>query len=306
MNMEQEKPARADVKAEFEALHDSAYEKYQLQWMTAHGFSASRLVLSVLRYMLETTSDLDVNPEHVMSGWEADSGFQGELWACKDEFLQSEYEDRSYMENLLTERELALYDQERERKQNPYAEVYIYVPDKGQVLRIDEGTGDNLLAEDEEAGYVDYIYYDVYDAAIRTEIDGGQVMLTELFRDKYESTMDCIPDVLDMEYGDPDLAYVVLQERDEKEDGEMLGANYHAWSNMHPFIGEKTVALRGTISKDAALDACFNGRVKNITRGKTYDIHKVVGYGDVAVFYFTDDAGEEQWLCDFCFEKSES
>ena len=42
------------------------------------------------------------------------------------------------------------------------------------------------------------------------ECDGGQVMLTELFRDKFSSTEDAIPAVLDMAYGDKNLKYVIL------------------------------------------------------------------------------------------------
>lgn len=38
--------------------------------------------------------------------------------------------------------------------------IYIYVPTFNQIVRISEGTGDNLLDEDIEAGYVDYIYYE--------------------------------------------------------------------------------------------------------------------------------------------------
>lgn len=35
-------------------------------------------------------------------------------------------------------------------------------------------------------------------------------MLTELFRDKFSSTEDAIPAVLDMAYGNKDLKYVIL------------------------------------------------------------------------------------------------
>jgi phage major head subunit gpT-like protein len=92
-----------------------------------------------------------------------------------------------------------------------YDDIYIYVPVIRQIIRIAEGTGDNLLHEDRAEGYVDYIYYEQH--ALETdlpEVDGGQVMLTELFRDKYVSTEKCIPDVLNMAFGDRDLSYVIL------------------------------------------------------------------------------------------------
>lgn len=90
--------------------------------------------------------------------------------------------------------------------------IYIYVPEMKQIVKISEGTGDNLLDEDVEAGYVDYIYYDTYimDSDIR-EYDGGMVLLTELFREKFSSTKDAIPHVLDMAYSSDALDYIVLK-----------------------------------------------------------------------------------------------
>ena len=47
-----------------------------------------------------------------------------------------------------------------------------------QIVRIAEGTGDNLLPEDQDQGYVDYIYYEQYELSQdMPEVDGGQVML---------------------------------------------------------------------------------------------------------------------------------
>ncbi len=91
-----------------------------------------------------------------------------------------------------------------EAKDN-YDDIYIYVPesnDKGYIIYISEGTGDNLLDEDIEEGYVDYINYQIYmlDNGIE-EDDGGMIMLRELFRDKYSCTADCIPDVLEFTHG---------------------------------------------------------------------------------------------------------
>lgn len=90
--------------------------------------------------------------------------------------------------------------------------IYIYVPEAKQIIKISEGTGDNLLDEDIEAGYVDYIYYEQYvmDPEMR-ETDGGMVMLTELFREQFKCTADAIPNVLDMAYGCDTLGYIVLE-----------------------------------------------------------------------------------------------
>lgn len=90
--------------------------------------------------------------------------------------------------------------------------IHIYVPAAKQLIRISEGTGDNLLDEDIDAGYVDYIYYEQYELGpdIR-EVDGGQVMLTQLFQEQFTCTKDAIPHVLDMAYGAEDLEYIVLE-----------------------------------------------------------------------------------------------
>lgn len=90
-----------------------------------------------------------------------------------------------------------------ESKDN-YDDIYIYVSvpnENGYIIYISEGTGDNLLSEDIEEGYVDYINYEIYmlDNGIE-EDDGGMIMLRELFRYKYSCTADCIPDVLEFIY----------------------------------------------------------------------------------------------------------
>jgi hypothetical protein len=90
--------------------------------------------------------------------------------------------------------------------------IHIYVPETKQIIRISEGSGDNLLDEDIDAGYVDYIYYEQFELGpdIR-EVDGGQIMLTKLFREQFKCTKDCIPNVLDMAYCDESLDYIVLE-----------------------------------------------------------------------------------------------
>ena len=89
--------------------------------------------------------------------------------------------------------------------------IYIYVPAVKQIIKVSEGSGDNLNDEDVEAGYVDYIYYEQYimDPYMR-ETDGGMIMLTDLFQNEYSCTKDAIPDVLATAYNDKSLEYIVL------------------------------------------------------------------------------------------------
>lgn len=93
--------------------------------------------------------------------------------------------------------------------------IFIFVPDANQLVRISEGSGGNLWDEDIESGYVDYIYYEQYELGpdVR-EVDGGQIMLTKLFREQFTCTKDCIPNVLDMAYCDESLDYIVLEKPD--------------------------------------------------------------------------------------------
>ena len=118
---------------------------------------------------------------------------------CYDEKQWEEagksYADRSPAEIIWTETCFG-------KKPEGYADLFIYVPEKRQIVRIAEGTGDNLLPEDTENGYVDYIYYEQYGLGIdMPEVDGGQILLEEMLRDKYRCMADCIQDVLDMAYG---------------------------------------------------------------------------------------------------------
>ena len=98
-----------------------------------------------------------------------------------------------------------------------YDDVYIFVPETGEIVMIAEGTGDNLLKEDVEDGYNDYIYYVQYKMELGgiSEYEGGQVLMKEMFRIKYGCTEDCIPEVLYMAYGKCDMEYMVLKRKGE-------------------------------------------------------------------------------------------
>lgn len=113
----------------------------------------------------------------------------------KWERVKDTYADQSPAEVIWTEMCFG-------KKPEGYDDLFLFVPEMKQIIRIAEGTGDNLLAEDIADGYVDYIYYEQYElGAGMPEVDGGQIMMDELFRDKYRCTADCIQDVLSMAYG---------------------------------------------------------------------------------------------------------
>ena len=66
-------------------------------------------------------------------------------------------------------------------------------------IKIDEGSGDNLLPEDEAEGYVDYIMIDLieYDGYNFIEKDGAQVMLKQMYQDKFENEEEVIQYLID-------------------------------------------------------------------------------------------------------------
>lgn len=98
-----------------------------------------------------------------------------------------------------------------------YNDIFIFVPEKKEIIRITEGTGDNLLKEDRKEGYIDYINYEQY--ALEQDlpdVDSGMVMLKEYFRDQFTCTEECIPLVLDMAYDDSCLNYILLKGSDSE------------------------------------------------------------------------------------------
>ncbi len=89
-----------------------------------------------------------------------------------------------------------------------YHDIFFKVDDT--IIHVAEGSGDNLDNEDIKAGYIDYIYYEVYDLA-GNEKDGGMIMLTDYFVDLYSATSDAISDVLEDIYDSVDK-YTELME----------------------------------------------------------------------------------------------
>ena len=98
------------------------------------------------------------------------------------------------------------------KNQEGYGDLFIYVPKFKQIIRIAEGTGDNLSPEDEENGYMDYIYYEQHEISTDMPVvDGGQILLKEMLRDKYGCLADCIQSVLERIYSNGSLEHIVLK-----------------------------------------------------------------------------------------------
>lgn len=77
-----------------------AYEAYKLDWMIRHGYALTDLVKEVSAYMREAEEDDVVFSFNI---WELEYGFNGEIWACYEEFCENEYQDKEYIKQLLME-----------------------------------------------------------------------------------------------------------------------------------------------------------------------------------------------------------
>lgn len=91
--------------------------------------------------------------------------------------------------------------------------LWLFVPAKGELLFMQEGSGDNLMPEDEEKGLRDYIDYNTFvpDNGEIGESDGGMLMFPYLVQEHYGCLADAIPDILDFAYGDMFLNAHILK-----------------------------------------------------------------------------------------------
>ena len=96
------------------------------------------------------------------------------------------------------------------------SEILIWNKETG-FIRIYEGSGCNLLPEDEEEGYVDYINIDglAYENGELVEfydlVEGGMAMLTEYYQDMFYDTKDIIHYLIETEWI-PNVDYIILHE----------------------------------------------------------------------------------------------
>lgn len=89
------------------------------------------------------------------------------------------------------------------------ADTLYFVPAKKKFLKIQPGTGDNLLREDRALGYRDYFLYSVFspdDLGIDDELemnceDSGMILLKETCCDTDEIVADCVRMAFDEELG---------------------------------------------------------------------------------------------------------
>lgn len=74
------------------------YEEYQLQWMIDHRFSLKDLMdkLTQLQYDNPEDGDRISTPiDEIFDEWEQDFGFDSEIWACEEEWMDQDRFDRT-------------------------------------------------------------------------------------------------------------------------------------------------------------------------------------------------------------------
>lgn len=91
-----------------EDFESRCYEAYKLDWMISHGYSLRDYLNAIIQEDEEARAagdypegDTDKIFETLNDSFE-ERGFGGSLWACKDEFLESEFQDEAYMEHLFS------------------------------------------------------------------------------------------------------------------------------------------------------------------------------------------------------------
>lgn len=67
----------------------SNYEKYQLEWLIAHGYSLANLMQALTEYQYDDPEDSDrisTPISELFAEWEQDVGFGSEIYACEAEW----------------------------------------------------------------------------------------------------------------------------------------------------------------------------------------------------------------------------
>jgi hypothetical protein len=95
-------------------------------------------------------------------------------------------------------------------EENKMDGLFFYNPDTKHLLAVWEGTGQNLLPEDEEAGFVDYWMVDEYGR--EGNVDGMQIMCTSVIRENNKSINDICSAVNEAyrSIGDKPLWYYII------------------------------------------------------------------------------------------------
>lgn len=71
-------------------MTNTDYQNYQLQWMQDHAYSLENLIMSLEEYRQNT---FGLTLPELFDEWEQNQGFDGEIWACENEFNDCEAQE---------------------------------------------------------------------------------------------------------------------------------------------------------------------------------------------------------------------
>lgn len=81
------------------SIKEKAYQLYKFNWLSSHGCTLDDVLKKVWTIINHDGFDIDVEAD-LLDAFE-EVGFNGEIYACFDEFINNEYQDNHYMECLL-------------------------------------------------------------------------------------------------------------------------------------------------------------------------------------------------------------
>lgn len=79
------------------------YELYKVDWKHDHGITPKREMMTIKDYYEGLVDD---DAEFTYEDYLEEFGYDGEIYACYDEFCDNEYEDEEYMRLLLKKKKL--------------------------------------------------------------------------------------------------------------------------------------------------------------------------------------------------------
>ena len=91
-------PAADIVPADPVEIRTVAYQRYQMWWCLNHNITVADILAKYSEYWGEVEADSE---DTGFDTFLAETGFGGEMWACMDEFLDSEYQDVGLMAQIL-------------------------------------------------------------------------------------------------------------------------------------------------------------------------------------------------------------
>ena len=80
-------------------IKEKAYQLYKFDWLASHNYTLDDVLKKVWTIINHIGFDIEVEAD-LLDAFE-EIGFNGEIYACFDEFIDSEYQDSQYMECLL-------------------------------------------------------------------------------------------------------------------------------------------------------------------------------------------------------------